>query len=189
MLEQVLRMREADAMTVNATWSSRILRELQKEFQFLSRSSFVIVLSICAQVCEAILMIFVSRHIDSIPWRIAGTILCQFPGVFMAPALLLQSWRIFTERSTDESEFCRVPLNSVTKGIPRLSSQLLGWDITACWKEERDTDEGSFPGLRPIKTLAKSTTCGESLVSSPDISVENIHITRSTVITQDVIRV
>ncbi|EGG01884.1 uncharacterized protein MELLADRAFT_72859 [Melampsora larici-populina 98AG31] len=187
MLKQVLRMREADAMTVNAKWSSTILRELQKEFQFLFRSSFVIVLSICAQVCEASLMVFVSRRMDIMPWRIAGTVLCQFPGIFMAPALLLQSWRIFTERSTDESEFCRVPLNPVTEGIPKLSSQLLGWDTTVCWKEERDTGEGSFPGLRPINTLAKSATCRESLISSPD--VENIHITRSTVITQDVIRV
>lgn len=124
MLKQVLRMREVDSMTVNAQWSSTVLRELQAELQFLSRSSFVIVLSICAQIGEATCHIFVSEHMDSLYWRFASTIVCQIPGIFMVPALLLQSWRIFTERSTDESEFSRVPMNSVNKGIPNLTSQL-----------------------------------------------------------------
>lgn len=92
MLKQVLRMREVDAMTPDAQRSSMVLGELQAEFGksvefmmvilcsrsphwmdlpfprnlqvFLSRCSFVISLSILAQVLESIVQMFVSEHMD-----------------------------------------------------------------------------------------------------------------------------
>ncbi|KAH9819987.1 hypothetical protein DFH28DRAFT_885410 [Melampsora americana] len=182
MLKQVLRMRDMDTITGNAQWTSTILCELEAEFHFLSRCSFVIILSIFAQIVEAIGQILISVHQDSLYCRITSTIICQIPGVFMVPALLLQSWRIFTERSPDESEFCRVPLDSVTKDVPKLTSLLLGWDTTMCWTGEKGEEEASFPGLRPV-TISESSAGGKC----EDISSGYIHITQSTVVTRDAI--
>ncbi|KAH9820007.1 hypothetical protein DFH28DRAFT_885771 [Melampsora americana] len=187
MFKQVLRMREIDSMTVSVAWASPIWVELELEFRFLLRSSFIIALSIGAQIVEAIYQAMASDRLDVPSWRIASVLISQVPGMCMAPALLLQSWHIFTERSKNESQFHRVPMDTKKEPIPQMTSQLLGWDITHYLDEEINFQVANFPGLRPVQSSQSNSQSDSIEHPTPDWKKSDIDIsiTCLTVITEE----
>lgn len=187
MFKKVLKMREIDSMTVSVAWASPIWVELELEFRFLLRSSFIIALSIGAQVFEGLYQAIAAERLDVRSWRIASVLVSQVPGMCMAPALLLQSWHIFTERSKNESQFHRVATDATKETIPRMTSQLLGWDTTPYLDEEVNLQVANFPGLRPAQSC-QSTLRNDGQESLPaDWEKADIHIsiTCSTVVTEE----
>ncbi|EGG01761.1 uncharacterized protein MELLADRAFT_72899 [Melampsora larici-populina 98AG31] len=157
LLKQVLRKRAIDSMAVDVKWSSPIWQELEQEFRFLFKSSILVTLSIISQISELAYQTHSSKNLTDVNWRIGSALITQLPGIFMTPAILVQSWRIFTERS-EEFNFRKVPLTFDDKKIPEMTSQLLGWDTTVCWGKEIDLDAVNFPGLYEIQsTFSKET--------------------------------
>ncbi|KAH9820033.1 hypothetical protein DFH28DRAFT_702345 [Melampsora americana] len=187
MFKEVLRMREIDHMTVDVARASPIWVELELEFRFLLRSSFIIALSIGAQVFEGLYQAIAADRLDVRSWRIASVLVSQIPGMCMAPALLLQSWHIFTERSKNESQFHRVPKNAQQRRIPKMTSQLLGWDTTPYVDEEVDLQVANFPGLRPAQSFQSTLRWDGpgSLVHDREKADIHISITCSTVVTEE----
>ncbi|KAH9820766.1 hypothetical protein DFH28DRAFT_634886 [Melampsora americana] len=194
MLKQVLRIRDMNFL--NEASQDSMWAELEDEFRFLSRSYFVITVIILVQVLEVIFQIISGEHIDvskfqhstRLNFRIGSALITQVPGIFMGPALLLQSWRIFTERFTaDESDFHNVSSKSDQRSLPQMSAQLLGWNSTVCWSRESELEVTNFPGLREIQM----TDSGYKLASTESIHIEqslplSIDILRCTVVTHDV---
>ncbi|EGG11667.1 uncharacterized protein MELLADRAFT_70812 [Melampsora larici-populina 98AG31] len=151
MLRQVLHIRDSEAMSIQA--QSSIWKELEDEFWFLSRSSVIVALSLGTQILVMVFQSISSTHPQDIDWRMGSAIVCQIPGVFMVPAQLLQSRRILFEKiAIDDSKFNTVPLDFQTNPIPKLTSQLLGWDTTICRAKEPSMDSLNFPGLLEIKS-------------------------------------
>ncbi|KAH9820767.1 hypothetical protein DFH28DRAFT_634906 [Melampsora americana] len=195
MLKQVLRIRDMNFLNEGTNRSSPMWSELEDEFRYLSRSSVVIAVSIAVQVLEVVFQIINGKRVNvstmdpttRLKFRIGSALISQFPGVFMAPALLLQSWRIFTERSTaDESDFHQVTSKTDHRSLPEMSSQLLGWNTTVCWSEESETSVVNFPGLREIQSTASGQKIRSSEFIDPDKTLNvNIEIVRSTLVTQD----
>ncbi|KAH9814996.1 hypothetical protein DFH28DRAFT_970059 [Melampsora americana] len=154
MLNQVLGLRELHSMTVSLEWNSPIWKELEIEF--------------------SIFQAFSGSHLDLMTWRIASALLTHLPGVFMAPALLLQSYHT-------------VPVSHQNSFMPQMTSQLLGWDTNLCLgKIEEEMRTVNFPGLLQIKK-EKLDLGGIDKTPVNDQKNPNIDITVicSTVITQD----
>ncbi|EGF97668.1 uncharacterized protein MELLADRAFT_114163 [Melampsora larici-populina 98AG31] len=157
MLNQILCKRELDTMVVDARLSSPIWQELEAEFKFLCRSSSLVTLSIISQLFEAVFQMYTAKNLVKLNWRIASAIVTQLPGVFMTPALLVQSWRILTERS-DESKFQQVPLAFEDQALPQMTSHILGWDTTAFWDNETELETVNFPGLCEAQSIDSQKT-------------------------------
>lgn len=193
MLRQVLHIRDSEAMSIQV--QSSIWKELEDEFWFLSRSSVVVALSLGSQILVVLFQSLSSAHLADIDWRMGSAIVCQIPGVFMVPAQLLQSRRILFEKiAIDDSKFNTVPLDFGTNPIPKLTSQLLGWDTTVYWGEEPSMECINFPGLLEIKSNPNAnneninletmkSTCTLDLKDSVDIDIKVVRST--TVITQE----
>lgn len=191
MLNQILCKRELDAMVVDAQLSSPIWPELEKEFRFLCKSSSLVTLSILSQIAEVAYQTYSGKNLVKLNWRIASAIATQLPGVFMTPALLVQSWRIVTERS-DESKFQQVPLAFGDQNIPQMTSHILGWDTTVFWDNERELESSNFPGLHEVQSTKSKKTEDDVRVNMQATlrnPTDDISVVRSTVVTREQIEI
>ncbi|KAH9808193.1 hypothetical protein DFH28DRAFT_997921 [Melampsora americana] len=187
MLKQAFLMRESDAWVINAQWSSPIWIELEKEFSFLSKSSILVALSIFSQISELIYQTQSSVNLTNVDLRLGSALLTQLPGVFMTPALLFQSWRVFTERSAaDESKFHQIPFDFKHQDIPQMTSQLLGWDTTVWWGKEISFEVVNFPGLCEVQSRYSKDKAGSTYkLAAQDVSSSDIGVVRTTVVTHE----
>ncbi|KAH9821908.1 hypothetical protein DFH28DRAFT_951009 [Melampsora americana] len=147
MLRHVLKIRDSEAFSLQA--QSAIWIELEKETRVLSFLSIAVTLSIVGQVFVGILQWITASHLgEPDDWRIKSSLFNHLPGIFMVPAQLVQSWRIFSERSAaDETNFQMIPMDLKNRELPQMTSQLLGWDTTVFWGQEPCMNDVNFPGL------------------------------------------
>ncbi|EGG11355.1 uncharacterized protein MELLADRAFT_59505 [Melampsora larici-populina 98AG31] len=196
MLEHVLRKRDVDSMAVGSEWSSPIWQELEDEFipsnllGFLCKSSILVTLSIVSQVSELVYQTHSARELTQLNWRIGSALITHLPGIFMTPALLVQSWRILTERS-DESKYQKASLSVDKKNIPKMTSQLLGWDTTVFWGKENEFELGNFPGLCPVESshsTIREVEENPNKTTTLHIPFGDLSVMRSTVVTHEEIQ-
>jgi len=188
MLKELLRIRDSDVWTHQSC--STIWSEVDREIRFLSGSSIALALAILSQICVSIYQSLSGAHLTQVQWRIGSAIIVQLPGVFMVPAQLLQSWRLFSERSVlVEPQLHRIPLNAKHHDLPQATSQLLGWDTTMYWGHEPCMETPNFSGLCPVSSRVSTITSNGSTHGDPEKSGMNIKVMRSTVVTRDTIHI
>ncbi|KAG0148366.1 hypothetical protein CROQUDRAFT_131903 [Cronartium quercuum f. sp. fusiforme G11] len=187
-LRRVLVLGEADSLA-RGQLARPIWSELEQEFRFLSKSSICILICIGCQILVVIYQSLSSTHLELIHWRQGSALFSQLPGIFMAPSLLIQSWRILTERQVaNESDFYHIQENfNENKMLPVMTSQLLGWDTTMFWGREANIEIGNFPGLCPVlPDMSLSDSDHQSLsTQKTECSHTNIKVTCTTMISED----
>ncbi|KAH9811048.1 hypothetical protein DFH28DRAFT_983524 [Melampsora americana] len=184
MLRQVLRLRESDTWLQQS--QSPIWVELENEKRFLAFSSVALTLAISCQICVSVFQCLSGAHLTSPEWRIGSAIINHLPGVFMVPAQLIQSWRIFAERSILADPELNIPsLNFMHSDLPQTTSQLLGWDTTVFWGQEPLMETSNFSGLSELPLRARHSE--DSSMSKDNSASEKSHmdikVMRSTVVT------
>ncbi|KAH9821914.1 hypothetical protein DFH28DRAFT_1120236 [Melampsora americana] len=113
------------------------IRKRDSDSGFLSFMSVAVTLSVIGQFLVSILQSLSGAHLLSVEWRIRSALLNHLPGIFLVPAQLIQSWRIFSEKSaSDEANIHMIPMDFKNREIPQMASQLLGWDTTIYWDQE-----------------------------------------------------
>ncbi|KAH9820472.1 hypothetical protein DFH28DRAFT_923766 [Melampsora americana] len=183
MLNQILSKRELDTMVVDAQLSSPIWEELEKEFRLLCKTSSLLTLSIISQLFELAYEIYSGKNLT----QIASALVTQLPGVFMTPALLVQSWRILTERS-DETKFQQVPLAFEDQNIPQMTSHILGWDTTAFWDNQTELEIVNFPGLCEVQSINSRKMEDNTSITKQNLT-DDISVVRSIVVTREEIEI
>lgn len=184
MLEQVLCLRDSETWLQQS--HSRIWEELENEIRFLSFSYVALTLAISCQICVSVFQCLSGAHLTSHKWRIGSAIINHLPGVFMVPAQLIQSWRIFSERSILADTELNIPaLNFKHIDLPQTTSQLLGWDTTVFWGQEPSMETSNFSGLSEVPLRSRRSE--DSSLSKDRLgsvkSFIHIKVTRSTVVT------
>lgn len=186
MLRELLRIRDSDIWIRQAR--PTIWQEVDREICFLSRSSIAIALAIFSQICVSIYQCLSGAHLRHPNWRIGSAIINQLPGIFMVPAQLFQSWRIFSERSVlIEPQLHKI--SAKHHDLPQATSQLLGWDTTMYWGREPYMETSNFSGLCEVPTRLSTGSSNGSIHFDPEKAGMNIKVMRSTVVTRDTIHI
>ncbi|KAG0148283.1 hypothetical protein CROQUDRAFT_669952 [Cronartium quercuum f. sp. fusiforme G11] len=148
LVRKLLKMHDAEKLTGHGTLATGLSMELEKEFQLLSKTCVITSIALCCEILTAIIEIHVGVNLNSGAWRTAGVIAYQIPGIFLSPVLVFQSWRIFSGRhNADESMFHKANEDLKDQYVPKLATQLLGWDTTINWDTEKVDEIHNFPGL------------------------------------------
>ncbi|KAH9811049.1 hypothetical protein DFH28DRAFT_901413 [Melampsora americana] len=184
MLRELLRIRDLEIWTQHSR--STIWSEVEREICFLSGSSIALTLAIFSQICVSIYQSLSGAHLTHLKWRIGSSIIIQLPGVFMVPAQLLQSWRLFSERSVlVEPQVHTISMNAKHHDLPQTTSQLLGWDTTMYWGREPYMETSNFSGLRELPSRISTGSSNGSTHFDPEKVGMKIKVIRSTVVTRD----
>ncbi|KAG0140048.1 hypothetical protein CROQUDRAFT_726329 [Cronartium quercuum f. sp. fusiforme G11] len=180
MARKLLVVCDSEALTCRQASPSLFWEEIRQELWFLFKSCVVISLVLFCELTVAVYQIGSSFHLESALWRTTSALVAQVPGMMMSPILLFQSWRIFSERSLDESILKEAHQN--IPNLPGFASQLLGWTTADYWAKEVNLNIENFPGLRAIETENLSYEEGIPTSSHPDhtrILPIDVKITRS----------
>jgi len=136
-------------------FASSMLQELKKEFRYLSAFSVLVTLSIFCQLGVWIYEVSTCRRYVNAGVKFGIVIIDQIPGVFAAPTLLFQSWRIVAEievvHQSDFHQLKTLQSEFETVELPKIASQLLGWDTIDTWRRLVPDGE-NFPGLFQVKS-------------------------------------
>ncbi|KAG0149430.1 hypothetical protein CROQUDRAFT_74304 [Cronartium quercuum f. sp. fusiforme G11] len=187
-LQKTLFLAKSETLAPRGQFAPAIWTELEAEFRYLSRCFFLLTLSLVGHICASLVDMWSIHRIESLTSKVLISLADQVPGILIAPTLLTQSARIFTERyAADESAFCQVLPDFANQRFPNLASQLLGWDTTEHWAERSDLEIVNFPGLCEVKpSTSFNDTLNSKVEGRDNVPVLKIDISRVTVTTQDI---
>ncbi|KAG0143559.1 hypothetical protein CROQUDRAFT_717119 [Cronartium quercuum f. sp. fusiforme G11] len=183
----VLSLRVKEWVAPQVQSCSVVWMELEAEFKYQSRLSVGILLTIGCQICWLIYEWLVSSHWDVARIKLSLGLLDQLPGVFAAPTLLFQSWRIIGERySADESTLGQVSADLDSNQLPHLAAKLLGWDSTEHWGIRPSIQLDAFSKLGDVNdSVSDESNFGCAPTGKTNNLVSGISIQRITATTED----
>ncbi|KAG0144684.1 hypothetical protein CROQUDRAFT_659619 [Cronartium quercuum f. sp. fusiforme G11] len=189
LLQKVLVLCDPDALALapRDCFASTIWRALEAEFRYLSRFSVYLTISIVLQIGVFVLSAWASSRYQVATVKIAIALVDQAVGIFIAPLLLVQSWRIFTESyAADEAQFGRVQVDFHNQKIPYMASQLLGWDTTEHWGDRSAVNLANFPGLTEAHPTSSSHLNISLVPEGTKFNYsDKINVLRTTIVTKE----